>query len=656
MLHYAYMHFDAAPIRSTEKREEEKRLSTNDFRDLLLYRIDRLKGEQSKLDKTGVQYRSHKKTIEKFQRMNDLLVRMDVAESDEISSMLDKAIVEVDKALHDAQQDHFQTHLIQRTDDLLALKQYIESTSTNTTRLAPYQEWKARQSRTVVHPFADYRKFMVEHKTHAAEDEVSAYHRARVHDEITILVQPERRDDIVPFTVAEGLAHIINVYQERKNAAAQAKGASRDFCDRRFAGIAAPTERILNSVFPEIKTHPSARQELLEIRLSIFSADGFIADTSVRDAVEALRLRIDSLAWNDVKKGAEELNGLEQHIVGSMAKAEAIVSEQMTRYGPDSTEARRAKNHLVQYVQAYVRVLKLNAEFARRKKWQLVPDEPPIDDSKFQAEEAKGKAWVNIARERVYHRILDESRSWQESGKSGGEYIRDVILQGSAREDMLQRCREILTPEVMQKIRVVSVVSTSLSKLAGREIIRPVVLVDSEEAYVQLERVFIGERAGGSHGIHLSGYVSKHPLWGKVGLVISKSWQKGTITHEMRHSVDPFISRGVESRTGYNDVLSELFAEYIAIIDADKTVTNTHDPRYQNVWRAYKEQVEHRSYWEQYSRSLPERDRVSYETWRQLVSDCVDHVAGLSNRYGSDSVQEFIAQSTTVEQFLATGL
>lgn len=640
---------------------DAKPASVKDLRRYLEYRAAVLLGANEKLDTKGAQHRGNRNTIDRFRRTRDLLSRVDLAEADEVIGMLDRAREKVDAYIGDVHNEHYADYLLQRSQELGSAVDFVREFNPRDLERKPYQDWSAAQPTESQHPYYQYRNFTrsLESDQKTAKetgDEVAAYRLARVHDEVAMLVQPDRAREISQAGLAEGLAHMTVLYDKRRRALNDTRATSplRSRPGSQFKEIKINTEQIVERVFPDNQMNPSAQAEVADARLRITTAESFIGRRETSSLLQTIQPSIENWAWNDATAGIQALEPVLASLGQDIALAQDKVAAIIARDGSADREAWSGRNQLVKLIESYHRIRKLIVELERRTQWQLAPTETAVEDAQFQAEEAKGEPWINKSRERVYHKIIAEIDAVLDgTGPTAGDYIKQVIISGATDPRVIERANALLTPDVLSHIRIVTVRSASLSRLAKREITRPVVLVDGDAAYVALEKVFRGDRAGTSHGIHLSGYINKHELWSKVGLVLSKAGQEDTMTHEMRHSVDPFIARGIEQRTGYNNLLCELFAEYIVIIQADAELHNQADPAYQQTWKNFEALVSHKSYYDQYSKSLLESKKISYGDFRKLVHECVAQMQMLAIKLGPENAQRTLAKCETTAQFLA---
>lgn len=651
---------EPVPSLEPDRVNEQQPVTAANLRRVLEFRVAILQRRNSELSPTATTERKgNQKTAAKFRRMQDLLTRTGGKSIDETVETLTTARDHLDDSMGDIENEQYADYMTQRSSDLSSTIDYVQDFDPSALQLGGYKAWDQTAARQPQNVQIDYHTITrdLEPQQKSAKDqgdETEAFRLARIHDEVVQLVQPDRVNEVSSLTVAEGLAHMVSLYHTRKAAMREAKPHLVSMKRGQFMQVENIVDRSVDRVFPDAQLHPNAKTELINARTRIFTAESFIGQRTAQEVFTGIVPDIDELAWNDVTTGINKLEEITNVLAVQLTQAQAKVSERIAQVGPNEKSVRQARDQLIKLCESYQRVTKLAKEFERRKKWQLSPDEPPIDDPVFQAEEAKGEPWVNKARERVYHRIVAEIDTVLDgSGTTAGEYLKQVILEGATNPDVLARANEILTDDVLRHIEINKVTSDSLSALANREITRPVIRVHSEAAYQALERVFIGDDAGGTHGIHLSGFINKHPLWSKVGLVVSKAERMNTVIHEMRHSVDPFIARGIEQRTGYNNLLCELFAEYVKVITADKKTRNHVSPEFNQAWQEVESLVQNKAYYDQYSKTLPESKRIDYETYKQTVKQCVAQMRALTETQGLNKAQRTLAQSESIQQFLA---
>lgn len=165
---------------------------------------------------------------------------------------------------------------------------------------------------------------------------------------------------------------------------------------------------------------------------------------------------------------------------------------------------------------------------------------------------------------------------------------------------------------------------TSAQLVAGRIIQRPI-FVHSEAMNEKLQKFIATEGIG----FFMSGsFFPGVPLWQDTGIIVSTD-KPEAIDHEMRHSIEPFL------RTGYDRLLSELFAYYDFYINSPGIVN----------------MVGSENYYENYSAQASQR--ISQEEWSVLVRKCVDKARKLRVQFGDIRTQRMIICAKTVKDFLS---
>ncbi len=253
---------------------------------------------------------------------------------------------------------------------------------------------------------------------------------------------------------------------------------------------------------------------------------------------------------------------------------------------------------------------------------------------------SKPEAWLDQERERLYKELIDDIQKAAESGKSGGQYLAQLVEKNAQDYGTKVTFRNWFKPEDYEKVEFFLLRSASLDAVAGTAVERPLFVVKDEKIYRRLEAMFDLE-AGGSHGVHFSpGFFDNKTPWGKVGLIITKD-REVTAIHEMRHSVDPFLTHGSDKRTNYNRAVSELFAFYKEyILDNEKPD-----------WDGLANRVS--SYHTNYSNLTPKEEKKSTEQFSHSIRMAVKGLQKLRQKSGDIQTQRRLIQSKTLSELIA---
>lgn len=253
----------------------------------------------------------------------------------------------------------------------------------------------------------------------------------------------------------------------------------------------------------------------------------------------------------------------------------------------------------------------------------------------------KPEAWLNQEREKNYNILVREIEEVYGSGKTGGQYLAELVKNYVQDYGTKVRFGNWFKPKQYSKIKFVLLNSTSLDEVTGTKIVRPMFVVDDEELYKNIESIF-DMQAGETHGIHFNpGLFDEKTPWGKVGLIISRD-NDTTMTHEARHSVDPYLVYGSEKRIGYDRAIAELFAFYKVYIQ----------DRQQPDWSGYAERVAH--YYEGYNVSVPDKEGRPKVEFMTMLRMAVDGIKKLREEFGDVATQRRLIQMKKLRELYPT--
>ncbi len=235
----------------------------------------------------------------------------------------------------------------------------------------------------------------------------------------------------------------------------------------------------------------------------------------------------------------------------------------------------------------------------------------------------------------AHARILKEMQGALEKGDSAGKYLHKVFEFGMRNHAWKKKMEELLTDEDFQAIQCMEITSASASEVANQPIRRAVFVIADPAVYAKMEQVF-GTEPGDTHGVHIpGGAFGQLPGWRETGVTLVKD-RPATMTHEIRHSIDPNFSQ-LEQRKGYDRLLEEMFAEYqTKIVEGDD-------------WQKYERFFV--PYYEQYSADAEEW--MSSTEWAQLISAAVNALKRLRAEHGDIETQRKMVQCKTIAEFLA---
>ena len=253
-------------------------------------------------------------------------------------------------------------------------------------------------------------------------------------------------------------------------------------------------------------------------------------------------------------------------------------------------------------------------------------------------EKDKPEAWVNQEREKAYQILIEEVRQAYKDGKSGGQYLAELIQQHVTDYGTKVRFGNWLKPEEQDKIEFILFTSKSLNEVAGMPIERPLFMIRDEKLYSRIEAMF-DIKPGSGHGVHFSpGLFDKKTQWEKVGLIIVTD-NAEIATHETRHSVDPLLAHNSEKRKGFDQAVAELFAYYKVFVMDKK------DPD----WDGLIQQVGvyHKFY------EGTTKEKMTPEEYTNKIKMAVAGLAKFREKHGDLETQRQLVQIKTLDELIA---
>jgi hypothetical protein len=275
----------------------------------------------------------------------------------------------------------------------------------------------------------------------------------------------------------------------------------------------------------------------------------------------------------------------------------------------------------------------------REGDWPVEPTGKTEPIRNLEIKEDKPQPWLDMEREAAYDNIIAESKTAIEGGMKPGQYLKNVIKESSsptpAGYGWKVNMGNWLTEEQLAKIDLGYLGTDSISRVAGKEIVRPVFIAEKELYDL------IAATAGATHsdGIYIQpGRLSGHPAWSKVGVLIVKNDAVSAV-HEIRHSIDPHTSINIDQRRNdYDQLIDELFAlfEY-HIIDGRAN------------WFGLEHKLD--SYYEVFLNQSEQK--ISKEEWQMKIHDLVQKTKALYNKYGEIECQRMIVQARTIDEIMS---
>ena len=269
-------------------------------------------------------------------------------------------------------------------------------------------------------------------------------------------------------------------------------------------------------------------------------------------------------------------------------------------------------------------------------------DSTRLDKSRTQPDiknqENQPEAWLDMEREQTYKQLINDITTSHEKGKTGGEYLAELVKKHILDYGTKVRFDNWLKPKDHDRVHFYILTSTSLNEVAGTRIERPLFIVDDEKLYQNIRAMFGSSNQDKTHGAVLPpGFFDNNTKWSEVGLIIVKN-RETTAIHEVRHTVDPNVNK----RTGYNRVISEIFAYY------KEHVLDKEEPE----WDEVISRVGHKLYHKNYSSNLDDDSKLTHEEFNNKIRKVIMAISKMKEKYGDLETQRKLAQSTSLEQLL----
>lgn len=641
--------------------QEQKKIPLAEIQEYAAFWVqftrDRFKEKLSKREKQGIQNQ-----LEKFQATEDILLLLPkkLNTREQIERYLDSQIEELEAKFEHAQSPSYQDYIAKQREKVMAALQFMDNSDekqNHSNKLFQrwrsnkrHQEWRGEKSVEFDHTFYEQLASRLEPKRQEAEaagDEESALKYEHLLDQVFTDAHPERN----PTISIELLNFVSNeltlAEKELKETKLGIKSSTPDELaatiilarDSRKNYFAVNKKKFLN-----IETQPSSFDEIQEIDhlviLVLKNASPLLPP--LKKLLKQLKPQADELTWNDPNK-------LDIQITEALKLTDQAIEEITDEKRVEGVGKLKKTDVLHIIYEVKFRLESFHRLLDRRMNLNWLPKSEPIEDPSFIEEEANGEPWINKERERSYARVNEEIREATEiRGQSGGDYLYELIVNNAKDQKYRKQCKELFNDQIRQGIEVRIVTSDSLAKIAGRPIRRPVFVIKDPSVYQTLEAIF-DHKPGTSHGLHFPpGVFPDDENWSKIGMILAHD-NTSTIDHEVRHSADPFTTKDLNTRRGYNKLLAELFAEYTEVVS-----TSIGSNEETTAWRGVERLVGLRSYYKNFSKYVKEENRLSFEEWQELVEDCVGQMKVLCAQRGSVKAQKILAQCETVEQFLNT--
>ncbi len=259
-----------------------------------------------------------------------------------------------------------------------------------------------------------------------------------------------------------------------------------------------------------------------------------------------------------------------------------------------------------------------------------------------ESEEKEPESWLNMEREGVFAKEIEFFENIIKTEEGGVELRRIFLMMFNG--PIVEAGRPALTSEELSSLEYVAVTSTGCSEISGHKIERPILLFGDTSEFDNFYKRLTGEL--GSGGFHLQGNVfDKNSGWSKTGLIITTN-NRDFITHEVRHTVDPYIGE----RTGTDSMIEEAFGYYQEMVtDCFSGKRQAGDP-INGPWVMLQTAITGVSYYEKY---FPDAEqRPTYEEFQEAGEVLVKKIRSLHETLGPLETQRILAKTKTIEEIL----
>lgn len=253
------------------------------------------------------------------------------------------------------------------------------------------------------------------------------------------------------------------------------------------------------------------------------------------------------------------------------------------------------------------------------------------------AESVEGvQPWLDMERETANDKVRAFFREIEGEGddKDKERRIREWFLQ-YFNQAFIEAGIEELKPDDVESLFKIDYVSDSASKIAGKDIIRPIIAYTKYKDFKEFNRRLFedGDFPG---GVLLSGerFHPKSPFR-ETGLIVTLAIEEN-MNHEILHTIDPHV----DTRKGSNGILSEAFAFYQnRIVEANETIEEGFDSLTTMM-----------SYYDEYGRDAePPMSPAEFKEYCRQISQALQKIR---EQRGDLETQRLLAQTETVEDLL----
>jgi hypothetical protein len=292
---------------------------------------------------------------------------------------------------------------------------------------------------------------------------------------------------------------------------------------------------------------------------------------------------------------------------------------------------------------AYRALAEVRREIEKQKKAQQTTEMPsPQVEVTEKREEAQ--EWLDQKREAAY---VELKKNFTDLEQSGGTEAVQKWFTDFFNPALIEAGIEPLKPEDVQSLRYLEVISESATRIAGKEIARPVLIFTNIGEYQRFSTRLQGKQGMASRGMNLPrDMFAEGDLLRETGLLIATG-NKAFIGHEIRHSIDP----NLELRKGYDSILDEAFAYYQqdiveACLKGYAHLTKPED----GPWRTLAGSIGGEIYGETYAKNAEKK--LTSEELKKLTQDVVTAIRSISEKRGHLETQRLLVQTKSIDELL----
>jgi hypothetical protein len=283
---------------------------------------------------------------------------------------------------------------------------------------------------------------------------------------------------------------------------------------------------------------------------------------------------------------------------------------------------------------------------AEKKK---VAEAPILDNKKLEEtpeQVEKPQEWLDQEREQAFgdlSALFNKIR--KESGPEGiRQWLADLWNPALAASG-----QELLSQEDLKSLDCFDVHAVASSEVAGRKIIRPVLVFKDHKELQNLASRLTGQPKSETLGFVVPKTLFEEgSLLGKTGLLITDPYER-VLGHEIRHTIDPLLG----SRKGYDRIVDEVFAFYHdnLIEPKDEQASMKKEDK---SWLNFAKSIGHETYFQAYSGEAEEQ--LTMDDFVELSDLVIRAVKVISEQRGHLETQRTLAQvKTLMELFSLAG-